>query len=246
MLASSLAKIRTYTPGAFQQSGSLTVCVACHLTPSCCLLAHCQLQTPAQGVTVVPNDASCQRAITAQTQIFGLINFCGDYDLTFSTVDIADLHVHAPITLGVDDAISWGLAVVLLGKQVRAKVERARAVHNSVLSVFVVKDSAQLLLGPGVAMSHNRGVWGSCVHALGSSSVVVNGSQMSHNFAHNSGGSITGRDQSRVLVTGGSRISFCESRVWGGALQGDGSANITVAGGSIIHNNKARYGEAHG
>jgi hypothetical protein len=134
--------------------------------------------------------------------------------------------------------------VVLLGRQIRARVERARAQNNSVLSVFVTKDSASLRLGPGVVMSYNRGVWGSCVHALGSSSVVVNGSHMSHNFAHNSGGSIIGRDQSRVLVTGGARISFCESRVWGGALQADGSAKVTVAGGSVIHNNKAQYGEA--
>jgi hypothetical protein len=43
-----------------------------------------------QGVSVGPGDASCHRAImTAQTYIFGLVNFCGDYDLTFSSIDIS-------------------------------------------------------------------------------------------------------------------------------------------------------------
>lgn len=198
-----------------------------------------------QGVNVVTGDASCQRATTGQTYIFGLVSFCGSYDLTFSLVDIAGLHVHAPIVKGVDDALAWGLAVVVLGKNVQARVERARVVRNSVLSVFAVKESASLVLGRDVIMTNNRGVWGSCVHAMGSSSVIVNGSTMSHNFAYNSGGSLTARDQSTVLVTGGARISYCAAGVWGGALQADGSGKLTVAGGSIIHNNQAEYGELH-
>lgn len=157
-------------------------------------------------------------------------------------VDIAGLHMHAPITTGVDNAIAWGLAAVLIGNNIQARVERAQVVRNGVMSVFAVKDSASLVLGRGVVMMHNRGVWGPCVHAMGSSSVVVNGSQLSHGYAYNSGGAVTARDKSTVLITGGARISFCECRVWGGALQADISAYMTIEHAEV-HNNRALYGE---
>jgi hypothetical protein len=58
----------------------------------CCAVLCCAAMT-LQGVSVGPGDASCHRAIaTAQTQIFGLVNFCGDYDLTFSSIDISGMN----------------------------------------------------------------------------------------------------------------------------------------------------------
>lgn len=192
----------------------------------------------------------CQQTLlTRQVPIFGLLHFCGDYQLTFTRLDISGLHIHSPAQsakadkLTVDGSIPWSTAVVVVGGSVRMRVSHARITRNSAGSAFLVMDTASLSLERDVVASHNRGWAGPVAQVAAAARVVIHGSRLSYNYAHNTGGACIARGTSSIHVTGGAVLSFCRSRVFGGALQGDESARLVVDGGSIIANCTAEYGK---
>jgi hypothetical protein len=96
-----------------------------------------------QGVTVPQEELDCQRLLgRLQVPILGVLAFCGDYNLTFTQLDIRGMHIHTPMLAAEEFSVPWRLALLVFGSSIRTRIEGARVLNNNAGSAFAVANDA--------------------------------------------------------------------------------------------------------
>ncbi|WIA10431.1 hypothetical protein OEZ85_010623 [Tetradesmus obliquus] len=198
-----------------------------------------------QGVDIAPQQMDCQRLLSRlQVPIFGVLAFCGDYNLTFTQLDMRGVHIHSPMLAAREFSVPWRLALLVFGSSIRVRVQGARILQNNAGSAIAVAHDARAEVTAGSVVVNNHAVFGAGAVVLDRASFTLSGnSSVSNNTAYHSGGAIHGSGASTVVIQGGSQLSFNSASQYGGALQADETCNIVVRD-ALLLNNTSAYGGA--
>jgi hypothetical protein len=112
-----------------------------------------------QGVTVPQEQLDCQRLLgRLQVPILGVLAFCGDYNLTFTQLDIRGVHIHTPMLAAEEFSVPWRLALLVFGSSIRTRIEGARVLNNNAGSAFAVaNDATAELTGKSLIVNNHAG-----------------------------------------------------------------------------------------
>lgn len=113
--------------------------------------------TMSQGVDIAPQQMDCQRLLSRlQVPIFGVLAFCGDYNLTFTQLDMRGVHIHSPMLAAREFSVPWRLALLVFGSSIRVGVQGARILQNNAGSAIAVAHDARAEVTAGSVVVNNH------------------------------------------------------------------------------------------
>jgi hypothetical protein len=128
-------------------------------------------------VTVPQEQLDCQRLLgRLQVPILGVLAFCGDYNLTFTQLDIRGVHIHTPTLAAKEFSVPWRLALLVFGSSIRARIEGSRVLNNNAGSAFAVaNDATAELTGRSLMVNNHAGGRSISLYAHPAGPVTTNG-----------------------------------------------------------------------
>jgi hypothetical protein len=84
-----------------------------------------------------------------------VLAFCGDYNLSFTQLDMRGVHIHTPILAAKEFSVPWRLALLVFGSNIRVRVAGARILHNNAGSALAVANDAVAEVTAGSVVANN-------------------------------------------------------------------------------------------
>jgi hypothetical protein len=205
------------------------------------------------GVIELQDDCCKQQA--AEFALHPLFFFCGSYSVSFEHPTVDHVWLHSVDNRSADTFASGGVAMLAFGGRVNASLSGASFVSNTAGKIILLQGNASMLVTASNFSSNT--ISGSCIWAMGSSSLIVQRTALSSNLAYSTeltdgGAALYVADDARVGMTACSMESNAiadtefgsdtkRSGRWGGAIRTRNAAKLTMHS-CLLRNNTAYLG----